>query len=65
MMTTSTVRIISVQVDPSCTPDPTRKRYLIRLSCGCSWWEDHLEEDAPVVGTSATCFALHAATAVA
>ena len=65
MSTTSAVRIISVEVDASPTNDPAQKRYRIRLACGCSWWEDHAERDAPHVGTLASCFALHSATAVA
>ena len=64
-MTTSAVRIISVEVDPPCTDDKLRKRYRIRLACGCSWWEDHAEKDAPRPGTLASCFAQHTATAFA
>jgi len=61
MSTTSAVRIISVHVDPSHTNAPTQQRYHIRLACGCSWWEDHAERETPIVGTTALCFAQHAA----
>ena len=62
-MTTSPVRIISVRLEPPWSGDPSRKRYHITLSCGCSWWEDHADIDTPVVGGTATCFAQHSATA--
>ncbi len=62
-MSTSAVRIISVLVDPSPTNNPTRRRYEIRLACGCSWWEDHPEKEAPQVGSMASCFSQHTATA--
>ena len=63
MSTTSAVRIISVEVDASHTNVPSQKRYRIRLACGCSWWEDHAEGDAPRVGNMASCFAQHSASA--
>jgi hypothetical protein len=57
------VPIVVVQVDPPSQPDPTRKRYRVRLACGCTWWEYHRNDlEAPLPGQTATCFAAHRAS---
>lgn len=59
---TAAVRITSILVDPSPINELRQQLCAVRLACGCSWWEDHAEQDAPQVGSMVVCFVQHTAS---
>ncbi len=55
------VPIAGVIAYPASTAQPGRTRHRVTLACGCHWWQDVSNREAPPqVGAERLCFGTHA-----